>query len=132
MRVPATPPSFREWLLFADDDRSAARTLMRSRHALYGIVCLHAQQAAEKLLKAFLVHHGQAPQRTHDCALLLAECVVLDATLAPLHGDAVLVTQYGVAPRYPDSPIMPARGDARDALHAMERIRAAVLALLPT
>lgn len=125
------PPSYREWLQYADDDRTAARTLMRSHAALYGIVCFHAQQATEKLLKAFLVYHGQTPQRTHDCVSLIVECATFDATLAPFNFDAALVARYGVAPRYPDSPLVPMRQDARDALNALERIRTAVLALLP-
>lgn len=122
MSVPATPPSFRDWLTYADDDERVARTLMRMRPPSIRNACYHAQQSAEKTLKAFLVHHGATSPKTHDCSVLLVPCAVHDATL---------VTRYGVAPRYPDVTMVLTRQDARDALAAMERIRAAVLALLP-
>lgn len=51
--------------------------------------------------------------------------------LVMLHADCVLLTPYAVATRYPDTALILTRAEARDALAAMERIRVAVLALLP-
>lgn len=131
MSAPATPPSFRDWLTYADDDERIARTLMRLRPPSLRNACYHAQQSAEKTLKAFLVHHGVTPPKPHDCTILLTDCAVHDASLALHHADCSLVTRYGIAPRSPDMAIVLTRQDAKDALAAMGRIRAAVLALLP-
>ncbi len=94
-------------------------------------VCYHAQQSAEKTLKAFLVYHGQVPPKTHDCADLLVECMKHDTALVLLRPDCALVTRYGIAPRYPDIALPITKEDARDALAALRRIRAVAPALLP-
>jgi hypothetical protein len=59
------------WLQFAADDLDTARVLLgamppRVRQSLF-----HAQQAAEKSLKAFLIWHEQPFPLTHDLARLL-------------------------------------------------------------
>jgi hypothetical protein len=46
---------------------------------LYELLCIHAQQAAEKSLKAVLIHHGIAPPRTHN----LARTMRPSATMSP-------------------------------------------------
>lgn len=126
------PPSLHhEWLALAEDDRGAAHDATTFPTVRWRIVCFHAQQAAEKFLKAFLVYHGQMPQRTHDLALLLADCLVLDASLTTLDPDCLTLGVYAVAPRYPGFTATLGEQEGNDALAAMERIRAAVLALLP-
>lgn len=94
-------------------------------------VCFHAQQAAEKTLKAFLVFHGQTPRKTHDCTSLLVDCVQIAPTLSTLATDCRYVTRYGIAPRYPDIAPEPTKRQATAAVAAMHRIRAAILALMP-
>ncbi|MGI8855908.1 MAG: HEPN domain-containing protein [Thermomicrobiales bacterium] len=94
-------------------------------------VCFHAQQAAEKILKAFLVYDGQVPQKTHDCVSLLVDCATINPALSTLEADCRYVTRFGVAPRYPDIAPEPTKKQAIAAVAAMHRIRTAVLALLP-
>jgi HEPN domain-containing protein len=94
-------------------------------------VCFHAQQAAEKILKAFLVYHGQIPQKTHDCVSLLVDCAAISPTLSILEADCRYVTRFGVAPRYPDIAPEPTKRQATEAVTTMHRIRTAVFALLP-
>lgn len=94
-------------------------------------VCFHAQQAAEKTLKAFLVFHGQTPRKTHDCTSLLVDCAKIVSTLSMLEADCRYVTRFGVAPRYPDIAPEPTKKQATAAVTAMHHIQVAVLALLP-
>jgi HEPN domain-containing protein len=94
-------------------------------------VCFHAQQAAEKILKAFLVFHGQTPRKTHDCTSLLVDCALIAPTLSTLEADYRYVTRYGVAPRYPDIAPDPTKRQATVAVEAMHRIQTATLALPP-
>ncbi len=91
----------RAWLAHATDDLEAARMVV-SGHGPAGPAAYLCQQAAEKMLKACLVRHGVRPERTHDISRL-AEAVVarapdLRAAAAPL----VHLTDWAVAPRYPD------------------------------
>lgn len=47
----------REWLDFAEMDYRSARFLMQMRPVPLEIICYHCEQAAEKMLKGFLVYH---------------------------------------------------------------------------
>jgi HEPN domain-containing protein len=105
--------------------------MMAARRVPWDIVSFHAQQAAEKTLKALLIYHGQSPQRTHDCTILLTDCLQYAPSLGALRRDCSRVSRYGVAPRYPDATINPTKRQAIAAVAAMNRIRYAVLLLIP-
>lgn len=64
------------------------------------MLCFHAQQAVEKVLRAMLVHLGAPVPRTHDLALLLSRLDALTDVPAALH-DAARLTVYAVITRYP-------------------------------
>lgn len=90
----------REWLVKADVDLSAARALLGTgAHA--DAAAFHAQQAAEKALKAFLVWHQVEFPKTHDIKRLLVLCRPVDVDLARALADAVVLTPFGVEYRYP-------------------------------
>src|SRR5439155_17370564 len=60
-----------EWVAKAEGDFAAASTLMRVRKSPnYDAVAFHAQQCAEKLMKAVLISRKSIPPRTHDLVLL--------------------------------------------------------------
>jgi HEPN domain-containing protein len=84
--------------------------------------CFHAQQAAEKYLKAFLTERGLAFPYTHNLAKLISICVEQDASFAELLPDADLLTPYAVEVRY-DFEFWPTRPDADRALQATSRVR---------
>lgn len=65
------PPAVR-WLRLADEDLTAARTLLDSGSAVRRIVCFLAQQGAEKALKAGLFAVGQTFPRIHGLTELHA------------------------------------------------------------
>lgn len=65
----------REWAAHADDDmRVAQHTLTLPDECPYRLVAYHAQQCAEKYLKAFLVLRGIDFPFTHNIARLLELC----------------------------------------------------------
>jgi len=84
--------------------------------------CFHAQQAAEKYLKAFLTERGLAFPYTHNLAKLINICVEQDASFAELLPDADLLTPYAVEVRY-DFEFWPASEDAERATQAAVRVR---------
>jgi HEPN domain-containing protein len=63
------------------------------------LVCFHAQQAAEKYLKAFLVSHGIEAEKTHDLERLLETCLERDPGLTVLHSDCQQLTDYAMDSR---------------------------------
>lgn len=90
----------RQWLLYASDDLTAARHVLTLPECPGWLVANHAQQAAEKALKGFLVHHVVDFPFTHDIRLLLDLCSPL-AEWAEQLRDAEILTQYAVSARYP-------------------------------
>lgn len=90
----------REWLAKADVDLSAGNAL-RSAGDLNEVVAFHAQQAAEKALKAVLVRHQVEFPKTHDISRLLALCGSVEPYLAESLADSAELTPYGVEYRYP-------------------------------
>ena len=68
-----------EWIIKAEGDFfTAGRELRARRHPNYDAVCFHAQQTAEKYLKAFLQEHDTPTPKTHDLIDLLLLCLEIE------------------------------------------------------
>ncbi len=118
------------WLRKAANDLLNISNNLRAEQVPWDTVCFHAQQCAEKTLKAYLVFHGYQPQYTHNLVSLLASCAGMEPGLANLQDDCQLLVGYGVHVRYPDEyEVM--EDDSRQAVTALERIRARLLPLIP-
>ncbi len=119
----------RQWVDMAEHDLTNARhTLTLEEDCPYDTVCFHAQQCAEKYLKALLTYRGIDPPRTHDITELEALLPAGDRVLPPgLH----LLNPYAVETRYP-GPWEPL--EREDAVRAVEiglAVRGTVRSLLP-
>jgi HEPN domain-containing protein len=64
------PGSPEGWMRYAKADLALARVPL-SKDGMYELLCSHAQQAAEKSLKAVLIHYGVEPLRTHNLERLI-------------------------------------------------------------
>lgn len=112
------PPDAQKWLDFARDDLRMANLAMRD--ALYNQVCFHAQQAAEKTLKALIIAAGILPPKTHKLADLLG--LLTRAVPDELRRRLLLLDRYYLPTRYPDTlpgslaAEMPAQADAEEAI----------------
>jgi len=91
----------RQWLNKAEEDYSLAKHLVEEDASFYSAISFHAQQAAEKYLKAFLVDRQIEFPKTHDLAGLLDLVSVGDKELADSLREIVVLTSYGVDARYP-------------------------------
>jgi len=89
------------WLRKARSDLLAVANNLAADETPWDVVAFHAQQAAEKALKALLVHFGTRPPRTHDCAALLDMCLPHDEGLGRFQEACQALGQLGVWPRYP-------------------------------
>jgi HEPN domain-containing protein len=112
----------RAWLCKAELDlRAAVHDLSDPEERLLGDVMFHAQQAAEKAMKAFLAWHDVPFRKTHNLEELGRQCVALDAALGTLVDQAVPLTEYAWKFRYPGDFDEPAREEAGPALARVPR-----------
>lgn len=105
----------KNWTSKAEEDlRLIAHELALSDDEIVtSAVCFHAQQAAEKYLKAFLTARGVDFGKTHVLELLQEQCARVDADFASL--DVGNLTDYAVQLRYPDYYYVPTVDEARKA-----------------
>jgi len=113
----------REWAAHADDDLCVAEhTLTLPDECPYRLVAYHAQQCAEKYLKAFLVLRGIDFPFTHNIARLLELCSE-HAGWADAIKDAEELTPFAITALYPgdDEPVR--EPEARRAIEIATRVR---------
>ena len=93
------PGSPADWLRYARSDLELAR-VVRPDEVLFEGLCFHAQQAAEKAMKAVLIAKGVPPPKTHNIRTLLD--LLPQEVIAPQEiEDAASLTDYAVTSRYP-------------------------------
>jgi HEPN domain-containing protein len=67
------------------------------------MACFHAQQAAEKALKGFLVYTKTSSPRIHNLPELLDECSAIDNSFSLFLSKAITLNQFYAPTRYPDA-----------------------------
>jgi len=87
------------WLRYAYSDLELAR-VRRPSKVLFEELCFHAQQAAEKALKAVLITKGVPPPKTHNIRTLL-DLLPQEVNVPEEIEDAASLTDYAVTSRYP-------------------------------
>jgi HEPN domain-containing protein len=109
------------WLLKGDSDLANVKRTVAS-DGPFDTGCFHAQQAAEKYLKAILAIHGLDIPRTHDLEELQLLCVdfVRDTDFSLLALEEL--SDYAVSVRY-DFEFWPDVKTATDALKIAEVVR---------
>jgi HEPN domain-containing protein len=73
-----------EWLDYATKDINSAKYLLGMRPIPLEIICYHCEQAAEKILKCYLIHRDEEPPRTHDLKLLWIKPLTRSASLVSI------------------------------------------------
>ncbi len=106
----------RQWLAKAEEDLEVVAFLLSSKRHFMFAIGFHAQQAAEKYLKAFLTWHQVEFPKTHDLGVLLELVATADSVLAASLNPIISLNPYGVELRYPgDAPEL-SQNEAQDAL----------------
>jgi HEPN domain-containing protein len=93
------PGTAGDWLRYARADLAIAR-VTPSGDIMIEMLCFHAQQSAEKGIKAVLVHVGIGFDRTHNLNALLAT-LPSGLTIPDVVSQAVYLNDYAVGFRYP-------------------------------
>jgi HEPN domain-containing protein len=122
-------PLTSEWVGKAEADFATAQREGAAFEAPnYDAVCFHAQQCAEKYIKARLVETGVRPPRTHDLSVLANFVEPFDAAWSELQSELDWLSTLAVEIRYPGASA--AAEDAARAVDIAARIRAKARAAL--
>lgn len=118
-------PETQEWIDKAEGDWE---TMIRESEVLikpnYDAVCFHAQQCAEKYLKARMVEAGISFRKTHDLLNLLETVLVIEPNWIDHHSRLSVLSVYGIAGRYPG--LTSNETQAKNAVKDCRKIRWAV------
>ena len=98
----ADSTDYSKWLERAGQDLRLIDVIYREGlHGLEDSFCYMCQQAAEKLLKAFIVKKEKCAPRSHDLLYLLGMCKNYDAAVLALTDALTVLNEYSVSARYP-------------------------------
>jgi HEPN domain-containing protein len=114
-------PETQEWIEKAEGDLKVARREMQTADPVYEAVCFHAQQCAEKYLKAVLEERNVAFPKIHDLVALLNSCGGMLAGLNSLKPQLAHLSIFGIASRYPG--VTANQQAANDAVKIAEDVR---------
>ncbi len=121
-------PLTSEWIELAEEDHTIARLIQREQLAIRNGMCFHAQQCAEKYLKAWLQENNIPIPRTHNLEELLN---LILPTIPSWHSwktDLAVLSKHAVNTRYVGQS--PTAADAENAMRICEKVRQAVRAEL--
>lgn len=111
----------KSWIAYAEQDYSAARALLQPKKPLHGAVCFHAQQCAEKYLKALLILKDVDFPKTHDLPTLNTLCSQNGIFTGFDPQQLADLTKYAVQARYPGS--QPTREETKEAIEIAKTVR---------
>jgi HEPN domain-containing protein len=129
-------PITAEWIAKAEGDYASLERECRARNRPnYDSACFHAQQCAEKYIKARLADARISFGKTHELVSLLETVVVLEPLWEAFREDLAFLSDFAVTYRYPGESA--GKITALNALKRCKRFREAVrpafgLRLTPT
>src|SRR5262245_22691529 len=109
------------WVARAEEDFVLARTALRRKQPLTYGACFHAQQCAEKYMKALLVSTSTDFPKTHDLLMLNDLCSTNGIFLEIDPKYLNTLTDYAVRTRYPGND--PTADDAKEAIELAKLVR---------
>ncbi len=118
MSDPTDPMS---WVERAEEDYVMARFALRRKTPFTYSACFHAQQCAEKYLKALLVADGHTFSKVHDLLVLSNECAQAGILVAVSEDLLSSLSYYAVRVRYPGED--PTPEEAREAIDTARVVR---------
>ncbi len=126
-------PEAKAWMIKAWRDLETARRAATGEPPFYDVAVYHCQQAAEKAVKAYLVHQGKAGEKTHDIEVLIDLAGEVDPHFSSLADAADALTPYATRFRYPNATfaVEPQPAEYNEAVRHAQAVYDFVLNLLP-
>jgi HEPN domain-containing protein len=114
------------WIEKAESDLKAVDLLIAAEDSPVDVVCFHAQQVAEKYLKAALTGLGIQFPKTHDLAVLLG-MFPQDSLVPHALVDLSELTDVAVSVRYPGYMEDYSRETAEDLIRQARQVKSVVI-----
>ncbi|MEM5820946.1 MAG: HEPN domain-containing protein [Candidatus Aenigmatarchaeota archaeon] len=116
----------KKWLKLAEDDLKLSKISLD--HDILEYSVFHAQQAAEKFLKAFLAENNVKIPKTHDLKYIISLCKSIDKSFEQLFElKAEKLTIFSTHARYPEYEFEITREMAKEAIEIAEKVKDFVL-----
>lgn len=90
------------WIKKADRDLEVSKRELKLSNPYTDIICFHAQQAAEKYMKAYLIWLDIEFQKTHDIEDLVILASKKDCSILELKDSGAELSSFAVEIRYPE------------------------------
>jgi len=119
----------KEWINKGDKDLKVAETFLNDVN-MGDVVCFHAQQAAEKYLKAYLNWLEIEYPKTHLLEKLIELASLKDKDILKLKEDSAKLSPFAIQGRYPEFEL-PLQEDVLKAIEISKMIRRYVFSKLP-
>jgi len=111
----------KRWIEKAAHDARTSELALSESPPIADVAAFHAQQAVEKLLKAYLVFREDEFEKIHDLEALADRCARYDAAFVDLRQRVAPLTAYAVRFRYP-GPVDPTVDQVRSALTVVREV----------
>jgi len=107
------------WIEKAERDLEVAKREISLPKPFTDIICFHAQQSVEKIMKAYLIYLDIEFQKTHDIEDLVIQAGKKDAPILKFKNKGAELTVFAVESRYPEFS-EPLLSDTKDVLKIAE------------
>lgn len=114
---------YKQFLQKAQNDLLNIENNFSSEKIPVDTCCFHAQQAAEKCLKAYLDYHKVVIPKIHNLLELLDLCLPFNPDFTHLKTVLRALNNYSVTPRYPDELVELTFEDAKEAYQAALQVK---------
>jgi HEPN domain-containing protein len=111
-----------DWLRHAKSDLALARAVESHPEVLPNQTAFHAQQAAEKAIKAVMTHEGIAFPLTHDLTELVKRWTNSGRIWPPALVNVKTLNPYAVESRYPGYVHQISRAEVRAAIEMANQV----------
>ena len=111
-----------EWLSSAEEDLLVTETLLKYSPTLVSAIAFHAEQAAEKTIKAYLIKSDIKLIKTHDFDKLLSLIEDRDEFSAKLYDLVQVFDKFNVEVRYPDNESIPTKEELLEMIECAKEI----------
>lgn len=106
----------------ADRDLEVAERELKITDPLTDIICFHAQQSAEKYMKAYLIFLDIEFQKTHDVEDLVAVAGKKDPSVLEFKDIGAELSAFAVEARYPEFE-EPSLEDTKNAVEIAKKFK---------
>ena len=111
----------REWIIKSQNDLKSAEILYREDGPTDSL-CFHCHQAAEKIMKGFLVFNKEEFPRTHDLIHLLNLCKKIDRSFKSIEDEVSFLNRFYIEVRYPPEIAVYSREECQEAIEYTQKL----------